>query len=94
MALYSTCHEFIYNLEYFHGSHAILVVCHTMLYAFLSYAAHMFRLEIHAKATVWCALWACSISLLIHPKSGRPEGTRAGSVYMSVVLGYHGIHRI
>jgi hypothetical protein len=74
MALYSTCQKYIYNLDYLHGCYAILVVCHTMLYAFSNYAIHMLRLEIHAKATVWCALWACSSSLLVHPKGGRPGG--------------------
>jgi hypothetical protein len=48
MALYLNCQEFIYNSEYLHGCVAILVVCHAMLFAFLSYATHMLRLEIHA----------------------------------------------
>jgi hypothetical protein len=65
---------YIYNSEYLHGYYAILVVCHVMLSASLSYAIHMLRLEIHAKATVWCALWACSSSLLVHPQGGRPGG--------------------
>jgi hypothetical protein len=66
-----------------------------MLCASLSYAIHMLRLEIHAEATIWCALWACSSSLLLHPKGGKPGGTRAGSVYTSsMVLRYDEIHRI
>jgi hypothetical protein len=72
----------------------LLVAFHSMLCASLSYAIHMFRLEINAKATVWCALRACSSSLLGHAKGGRTRGTRAGSVYTSVKLGYVGIHRI
>jgi hypothetical protein len=67
MALYLTSQEFIYNLENLHGCYAILVVCHAMLSGSLSYAIHMLRLEIHAKATVWFALWAGSSSLLVHP---------------------------
>jgi hypothetical protein len=94
MALYLTCQGYIYNSEYLHGCYAISVVCYAMLSASLSYATHMLRLEIYAKATVWCALWACSSSLLVHLLGGRPEGTRAGSVYTSMVLKYHRIHRI
>jgi hypothetical protein len=67
MALYSTCQGYVYNSEYLHGCYAILVVCHAMFSASLCHAIYMLRLEIHAKAMVWCALWACSSSLVVHP---------------------------
>ena len=33
---------------------------------------------------------ACSSVLLVHPKGGRPGGTRVVTSYTSVVLGYEG----
>ena len=43
MALYPTCQTSIHNIEFFHGCFAILIVYHSMLSSFISYAMVLVR---------------------------------------------------
>ena len=61
-----------------------------MLGLFMSYANHMLRLDDMGKYIGSFCFWACSSSLLVHPKGGRPGGARVVTSYMGVVLGYAG----
>ena len=56
----------------------------------ISYATVLVRLDDPGTDRGLLCFRACSSVLLIHPKGGRPRGTRVVSSYTSVVLGYAG----
>ena len=65
-----------------------LIVYQSMLSSFISYAKVLVRLDDPGMDSGSLCFRACSSVLLIHPKGGRPGGTRVVTSYMSVVLGY------
>ena len=90
IALYSSCQSSIHNKEYIHGCYAILIVYHTMPHFIISYAKYVVRPDDPSKDISLLCFRACSSSLLVHPKGGRPRGARVVTSYMGVVLGYAG----
>ena len=65
----------------------------TMLSSFISYATVLVRPYDPGTDRGSLCFRACSSVLLVHPKGGRPGGTRVVTSYMSVVLGYAGSFR-
>ena len=59
-----------------------------MLSLFMSYMNHMLRLDDMGKYIGSFCFWACSSSLLVHPKRERPREARVVTSYTGVVLGY------
>ena len=90
MALYPTCQTSIHNIEFCHGCFTILIVYQSMLRSFISYATVLVRPDDPGTDRGSLCFRACSSVLLVHPKGGRPGGTRVVTSYMSVVLGYAG----
>ena len=90
MALYPTCQTSIHNIEFCHGSFTILIVYQSMLSSFISYATVLVRPDDPGTDRGSLCFHACSSVLLVHPKGGRPGGTRVVTSYTSVVLGYAG----
>ena len=90
MALYPTCQTSIHNIEFCHGCFTILIVYQSMLRSFISYATVLVRPDDPGTDRGSLCFRACSSVLLIHPKGGRPGGTRVVTSYTSVVLGYAG----
>ena len=68
----------------------ILIVYQSMLSSFISYATVLVRPDDPGMDRGSLCLRACSSVLLVHPKDGRPGGTRVVTSYTSVVLGYVG----
>jgi hypothetical protein len=89
MALYSTCQYSIHK-ELSQGCYAILIVYHAMPSSSISYALYVVRLDVLSKDISSLCLWACLSTLLVHPKGGRPGGTRVVTSYTGMVLGYAG----
>ena len=69
---------------------AILIVYQSMLSSFMSYAKVLVRPDDPGMDRGSMCFRACSSVLLVHPKGGRPGGTRVVTSYTSVVLGYVG----
>jgi hypothetical protein len=90
MVLYLTCQTSIHNIEFCHGCFAILIVYQSMLSSFISYATVLVRPDDPGTDRGSLCFRACSSVLLVHPKGGRPGGTRVVTSYTSVVLGYAG----
>ena len=90
MALYPTCQTSIHNIEFCHGCFTILIVYQSMLSSFISYATVLVRSDDPGTDRGSLCFQACSSVLLVHPKGGRPGGTRVVTSYTSVVLGYAG----
>ena len=90
MALYPICQTSIHNIEIYHGCFAILIVYQSMLRSFISYATVLVRPDDPGTDRGSLCFRACSSVLLVHPKGGRPRGTRVVTSYTSVVLGYVG----
>ena len=90
MALYPTCQTSIHNIEFCHGCFTILIVYQSMLRSFISYATILVRPNDPGTDRGSFCFRACSSILLVHPKGGRPGGTRVVTSYTSVVLGYAG----
>src|SRR6185437_2528930 len=90
MALYPTCQTSIHNIEFFHGCFTILIVYQSMLISFISYATVLVRPNNPGTDRGSLCFRAFSSGLLVHPKAGRPGGTRVVTSYTSVVLGYAG----
>jgi len=90
MALYPTCQTSIHNIEFCHGCFTILIVYQSMLRSFISYATVLVRPDDPGTDRGSLCFRACSSVLLVHPKGGRPGGTRVVTSYTSVVLGYAG----
>ena len=67
-----------------------MIVYQSMLRSFISYATVLVRPDDLGMDRGPLCFRACSSVLLIHPKGGRPGGTRVVTSYMSVVLGYAG----
>jgi len=88
MALYPTCQNSIYNIELCHGCFTILIVYQSMLSSFMSYATVLVRPDDPGMDRGSLCFRTCSSVLLVHPKGGRPGGTRVVTSYTSVVLGY------
>jgi len=88
MALYPTCQTSIHNIEFCHGCFTILIVYQSMLRSFISYATVLVRLDDPGMDRGSLCFRACSSVLLVHPKGGRPGGTRVVTSHMSMVLGY------
>ena len=61
-----------------------------MFSSFMSYAKVLIRPEDLGTDRGSLCFRACSSVLLVHPKGGRPGGTRVVTSYMSMVLGYAG----
>ena len=59
-----------------------------MLRSFISYATVLDRPDDPGTDRGSLCFRACSSVLLVHPKRGRPGGTRVVTSYTSVVLGY------
>ena len=59
-----------------------------MLSSFISYATVLVRPDDPGTDRGSLCFRACSSVLLVHPKGGRPGGTRVVTSYTSVVLGY------
>ena len=93
IALYPTCQVSIHNIEMCHGCFTILIVYQSMLSSFISYATVLVRPDDPGTDRGSLCFRACSSVLLVHPKGGRPGGTRVVTSYMSVVLGYVGSFR-
>ena len=72
------------------GCFTILIVYESMLRSFISYATVLVRPDDPGTDRGSLCFWACSSVLLVHPKGGRPGGTRVVTSYTSVVLGYAG----
>ena len=90
MALYPTCQTSLHNIEFCHGCFNILIVYQSMLRLFISYATVFIRPDDLGTDRGSLCFQACSSVLLVHPKGGRPGGTRVVISYTSVVLGYAG----
>ena len=90
MALYPTCRTSIHNIEFYHGFFTILIVYQSMLSSFISYATILVRPDDPGTDRGSLCFWACSSVLLVHPKGGRPGGTRVVTSYTSMVLEYAG----
>ena len=90
MALYPTCQTSIHNIEFCHGCFNILIVYQSMLSSFISYATVLVRPDDPGTNRGSLCLRACCSVLLVHPKGGRPGGTRVVTSYTSVMLGYAG----
>ena len=90
MALYSFCQYSIHNIEFVHGCYAILIVYQSMLMFIMSCVTSMVRPDVWGLDNGSLCFRACSSVLLVHPKGGRPGGTRVATSYMNVVLGYAG----
>ena len=90
MALYPICQTSIHNIEFCHGCFTILIVYQSMLSSFISYATVLVRPDEPGTDRGLLCFRVCSRVLLVHPKGGRPGGTRVVTSYMSVVLGYAG----
>ena len=90
MALYPICQTSIHNIEICHGCFTILIVYQSMLRSFISYATVLVRPDDPGTDRGSLCFRACSSVLLVHPKGGRPGGTRVVTSYTSVVLGYVG----
>ena len=90
MALYPICQTSIHNIEMCHGFFTILVVYQSMLSLFISCATDLVRPDDPGTDRGSLCFRACSSVLLIHPKGGRPGGTRVVTSYTSVVLRYAG----
>ena len=88
MALYSSCQTSIHNIEICQGCYAILIVYQSMLSSFMSCAKVLVRPDDPGTDRGSLCFRACSSVLLVHPKGGRPGGTRIVTSYTSVVLGY------
>ena len=76
MALYPTCQTSIHNIEFCHGCFTISIVYQSMLRSFISYAMVLVRPDDPGTDRGLLCFRACSSVLLIHPKGGRPRGTR------------------
>ena len=61
-----------------------------MLSSFISYATVLVSPDDPGTDRGSLCFRACSSVLLVHPKGGRPGGTRVVTSYTSVVLGYAG----
>ena len=59
-----------------------------MLSSFISYATVLVRPDDLGMDRGSLCFQACSSVLLVHPKGGKPRGTRVVTSYTSVVLGY------
>ena len=90
MALYPTCQTSIHNIEFCHSCFTILIIYQSMLRSFISYAMVLVRPDDPGTDRGSLCFRACSSVLLVHPKGGRPGGTRVVTSYTSVVLGYAG----
>ena len=90
MGLYPTCQTSIYNIEFCHSCFTILIIYQSMLRSFISYAMVLVRPDDPGTDRGSLCFWACSSVLLVHPKGGRPGGTRVVTSYTSMVLGYAG----
>ena len=90
MALYSTCQLSMHNIELCDGCFTILIVYQSMLRSFISYAMVLVRPDDPGTDRGSLCFRACSSVLLVHPKGGRPGGTRVVTSYTSVVLRYAG----
>src|SRR6185503_2084701 len=93
MALYPTCQTSIHNIEFCHDCFTILIVYQSMLSSFMSYATVLVRPDDPGTDRGSLCFRACSSVLLVHPKGGRPGGTRVVTSYTGVVLGYAGSFR-
>ena len=67
-----------------------MIVYQSMLRSFISYATVLVRPDDPGMDRGLLCFRACSSVLLVHPKGGRPGGTRVVTSYTSVVLGYAG----
>ena len=76
MALYSICQYSIHNIELDHGCFTILIVYQSMLRSFISYARVLVRPDDLGTDRGSLCFRTCSSVLLVHPKGGRPGGTR------------------
>ena len=63
---------------------------HALLSSFMSCATDLVRPDDPSTDRGLLCFRACSSVLLVHPKGGRPWGTRVVTSYTSVVLGYAG----
>ena len=90
MALYPTCQTSIHNIEFCYGCFTIWIVYQSILRSLISYATVLVRLDDPGTDRSSLCFQACSSVLLVHPKGGRPGGTRVVTSYTSVVLGYAG----
>jgi hypothetical protein len=86
MAFYSTYWYSIYEMEYY--LYVTLVICCIMLCLYPSYIMCEDRLVDLSHDIGSLCLQACSSSLLVHPKGGRPGGARVVIFCMGMVLGY------
>ena len=68
----------------------ILIVYQSMLSSFMSYAKVLVRPDDLGTDRGLLCFRACSSVLLVHPKGGRPGGTRVVTSNTSMVLGYAG----
>ena len=89
MAMYSGCH-YTFHTELVHGCSAILIAGLAMLYLFISYLGCLLRPDDLGKDVGSLCFRACLSVLLVHPKGGRPGGTRVVTSYTGVVPGYSG----
>src|SRR6185312_6425370 len=87
MALYPTSQTSIYNIEFCYGCFTILIVYQSMLRSFIRYATVLVRPDDPGTDRGLLCFRACSSVLLVHPKGGRPGGTRVVTSYKSMVLG-------
>ena len=67
-----------------------MIVYQSMLRLFIGYATVLIRPDDPGTYRGSLCIRACSSVLLVHPKGGRPGGTRVVTSYTSVVLGYAG----
>ena len=67
-----------------------MIVYQSVLSSFISYAKVLVRPDDLGTYKGSLCFWACSSVLLVHPKGGRPGGTRVVTSYTSVVPGYAG----
>ena len=67
-----------------------MIVYQSMPRSFINYATVLVRPDDPGTDRGSLCFRACSSVLLVHPKGGRPGGTRVVTSYTSVVLGYAG----
>ena len=86
MAFYTFCQHSYYRV--YPDCYAILIVYQSMLSLYMCYMNHVVRLVDLGKDIGPLCFQACSSSLRVHLKGGRPREARVVTSYTGVMLWY------
>jgi len=89
MALYSDF-RYAIHIEFVLGYLAMFVACLALISASPSHSSCLLRPDDLSKDIGLLCFRACLSILPIHPKGGRPRGTRVVTSYAGMVPGYAG----